>query len=71
MTSFVFIENRRLKHARAQHMVYQLKMIFGSGFQLAAYHTFTSKYYFNLKSSRKAEKCLCPGEPTLLFKGQK
>ena len=40
---FIIIENQRLKRARAQHMGYQLKMIFGSGSQFAAYHTFTSK----------------------------
>ena len=40
------IENQRLKRTHAQHMVYQLKMIFGSGFQFVpdvACHTFTLK----------------------------
>ena len=42
MTRLVFIEHRRLKRARAQRtlpIMYQL--IFGTGFQFAAYHTFT------------------------------
>ena len=41
MTRLVSIEHQRLKRARAQHVTYQLKIIFGSGFQFAAYHTFT------------------------------
>ena len=40
MTRLVSIEHQRLKRARAQHVTYQLKIIFGSGFELAAYHTF-------------------------------
>ena len=35
-TRSVFIEDRKLKRARAQHMVYKLKMILGSGCVLEA-----------------------------------
>ena len=42
--SLYYIVNRRLKHTRPQHMVYKLKMIFGSGFQFAAVlHTIHSQ----------------------------
>ena len=44
MNRLAFIEYQRLKHARAQHKVYQLKIIFESGFQFAAYHTFTPEW---------------------------
>ena len=42
MTWLVFIINRKLKRARVQHIFNQIKIIFGSGLQFVAYHTFTS-----------------------------
>ena len=41
VTRLIFIEHRRLKRARAQHVTYWLKMIFGGGFLIALYYTFT------------------------------
>ena len=49
MTWLVFIENWRLLRAHARHTVNRLRMIFGSTFQFAAYHTFIPKWYLNVR----------------------